>query len=65
MDESKLQEIIRLWKAFRDEETDEDGQIAIPFLHFGSGTKVSEIYDWFDCRYPGGCCALDAILEGK
>ena len=44
---------------------DECGNTLSDFMHFPAGTKCAEIYDWFDCRYPGGCMALDAIIERK
>jgi len=63
--EHALDTIVNLWKAFSSVEFDEYGYTRSAFMHFPRGTKCVEIYDWFDCRYPGGCIELDAIIERK
>ena len=61
--DSMFSEIIRLWREFRM--IDDHNILPVPFLHFPMGTDIRTVYDWFDSRYPGGCGALDAIIEGK
>ena len=60
-----LNVIVDLWRGFSAMQFDECGNALSDFMHFPAGTKYSEICDWFDCRYPGGCMELDAIIERK
>jgi len=65
LDEAKLSIILQLWRDLSEFEFDESGRLIESFIHFPKGTHMQIVYDWFDCRYPGGCMELDAIIERK